>query len=189
MVDVLSNSDSKISSDTPVSSKYVVVRIACPVDVMVTRDGETLSSDSSSLNTGTSFGCLDFIGENGDIKMLCLDDDQINDLVLTATDNGTMELTLRWFNENDELLEERTFEEVLLAKDAKMETNTDRSKDSILEIDTDGDGSVDKTQKAVVTEQNKKPSDPDDDRDDKRGSNPFGDGTMPRLFQVTMQVG
>lgn len=189
MVDVLSNSDSKISSDTPVSSKYVVVRIACPVDIMVTRDGETLSSDSSSLNTETSFGCLDFIGENGDIKMLCLDDDQINDLVLTATDNGTMELTLRWFNENDELLEERTFEEVLLTKDAKMETNTDRSKDSILEIDTDGDGSVDKTQKAVVTEQNEKPSDPDDDRDDKRGSNPFGDGTMPRLFQVTMQVG
>lgn len=188
VLDVLSNTETKISSDMPVSSKYVVVRIACPVDVSVTRNGETLSSDSSTLNTETSFGCLDFIGENGDIKMLCLDDDQINDLILSATDDGTMELTLRWFNENDELLEERTFEEVLLTKDAKMETNTDRSKDSILEIDTDGDGSVDRTQEAVVTVQNEKPSDPDDDRDE-RGINPFGDGTMPRLFQVTMRVG
>ena len=188
VLDVLSNTETKISSDTPVSSKYVVVRIACPVDVSVTRNGETLSSDSSTLNTETSFGCLDFIGENGDIKMLCLDDDQINDLILSATDDGTMDLTLRWFNENDELLEERTFEDVLLTKDAKMETDTDRSKDSLLKIDTDGDGTVDRTQEAVVTVQNEKPSDPDEDRDE-RGINPFGDGTMPRLFQVTMRVG
>lgn len=40
--------------------KYIYVRIACPVDVSVTYNGETLDSSDKDLNTRTSFGTLTF---------------------------------------------------------------------------------------------------------------------------------
>lgn len=40
--------------------KYIYVRIACPVDVSVTHNGETLNSSDKDLNTRTPFGTLSF---------------------------------------------------------------------------------------------------------------------------------
>lgn len=40
--------------------KYIYVRIACPVDVSVTHNGETLNSSNYNQNTRTSFGTLTF---------------------------------------------------------------------------------------------------------------------------------
>ena len=38
--------------------KYLYIRIACPVDVTVSYNGETLSSDTKNMNTRTQFGTL-----------------------------------------------------------------------------------------------------------------------------------
>lgn len=46
--------------------KYIYIRIACPVDVMVTFNGETLTSDMNEPNTRTSFGTMTF-EENPDV--------------------------------------------------------------------------------------------------------------------------
>ena len=40
--------------------QYIYIRIACPVDVKVTCNGETLDSSEESLNTRTDFGTLTF---------------------------------------------------------------------------------------------------------------------------------
>ena len=38
--------------------KYIYIRVACPVDVTVSYNGETLSSDKDNMNTRTDFGTL-----------------------------------------------------------------------------------------------------------------------------------
>lgn len=38
--------------------KYIYIRVACPVDVSVSYNGETLSSDKKNMNTRTDFGTL-----------------------------------------------------------------------------------------------------------------------------------
>ncbi len=47
-------------ADQITGQNYIYIRIACPVDVTVEYDGETLDSSEKHLNTRTSFGSLTF---------------------------------------------------------------------------------------------------------------------------------
>lgn len=68
--------------------KYIYVRIACPVDVSVTHNGETLDSSDKDLSTRTSFGTLSF--EESDSW---LDDNSYGQ----QNDSGEANI---WFDEN-----------------------------------------------------------------------------------------
>lgn len=48
--------------------KYIYIRIACPVDVLVKHGGEVLDSSEKGLNTRTDFGTLTFDSETEDEK-------------------------------------------------------------------------------------------------------------------------
>jgi hypothetical protein len=56
--------------------------VACPVDVSITRENETLTSKLDELTMSTSFGRLDFIGKDDDIKMICITDDTDYSIIL-----------------------------------------------------------------------------------------------------------
>ena len=128
--DVLGSGTSTISSDTQKNRSFVVVRIACPVDVTIESNGEKLSSDARTLSVESSFGRLDILGGNDDVKMLCLSDEETLSLNLCGTDSGSMNYEIRWFNEDGKLIEKNTFSDVSISEGTLIQASTDKD-DSI----------------------------------------------------------
>lgn len=135
--------------------KYVYIRIACPVDVKVSRDGEILSSAEEDQNTRTSFGNLTFEGDQNEIKVLRLKSDEIYDVDISGTGEGTMDYTIGYMDDSGQYTDHRTFSQIPITSDTEIDTNTDGSENTVLELDSDGDGEVDKTYEAGANEEGK----------------------------------
>ncbi len=131
--------------------KYIYVRIACPVDVAVTFDGETLDSSKKNLNLRTSFGTLTFeenreemtYGLDDRVKVLRLKEGVDYDLKLTGTGHGIMNYTIGFMDENGDYSDLRKFENIKITRRTRIDTVAANSDDSILNIDEDGDGKYD----------------------------------------------
>ncbi|MGM9533523.1 InlB B-repeat-containing protein, partial [Intestinibacter sp.] len=142
------------SDDTTSSQKsvggggFMVLRVACPVDVNIEANGEALNSSASEFDAQTSFGRLDIIGQNDDIKMACVDTSDDYDVTLNGNGEGTMDYTIRYFNSDDELESETTIKDVPITKDTIITTKPVSTEDTVLNVDIDGDGTVDKIYKA-----------------------------------------
>ena len=132
-----------ISEDINVGSK-IVINIACPVDVTIRHKGETLSSASENYNDKTSFGTLQLLGSNLDIKVLTLEPDVEYDVELTGTGEGQMNYSVNYLDENEEMEDSREFVAVPITSRTKITTNTSAESENMdLNIDKDGDGEVD----------------------------------------------
>ena len=151
-------------------TEYVYIRIACPVDVTVTSGGETLSTipgEDGEVYTRTSFGTLtlDSLTEEemdkemdtddpealGQAKVLRLKADQDYDINIEGYDNGTMDYTVSYQNENGEYDDVRAFTDIPVTPSMRATSNTEKADASYLEVDEDGDG---KTDKKYKTEKN-----------------------------------
>lgn len=132
---------------------YVYIRIACPVDVTVSRDGETLSSSEEEKNTRTSFGSLTFEGDMDEIKVLRLKSDEIYDIDIHGTGDGTMDYMISYMDENGQYTDQRTFSAIPVTSETEIDSDTDGSGKTVLELDSDGDGEVDKTYEAGAGEE------------------------------------
>ena len=132
--------------------KYIYVRIACPVDVVVTHNGETLCSSSDNLNMRTEFGTLTFednddsaIQGNSDdrIKVLRLKEGADYDVKISGTGHGLMDYTIGFMDENGDYSDFRKFENIKITRRTEIDTVAAVSKESVLNIDEDGDGKYD----------------------------------------------
>lgn len=131
--------------------KYIYIRIACPVDVSVTYNGETLNSSEEDMNERTSFGTLTFeeskdeFGENVDerVKVLRLKEGTDYELKLTGTGHGIMNYTIGFMDDNGEYSDLRRFEKVKITSKTNIDTVASVGGNSILNIDQDGDGKYD----------------------------------------------
>lgn len=132
-----------ISEDISVGSK-IVINIACPVDVSVTYNGETLSSAESTYCDTTSFGTLQLLGKDQDIKVLSLDSDKEYEVELTGTGIGKMDYSVSYFDENEQISDYRSFEAVPITMTTVITSDTNNTEENVsLNIDNDGDGEVD----------------------------------------------
>jgi hypothetical protein len=139
---VLDNSQEKTAPLAPFGKSYTVIRIACPVEVRIEKGTNTLSSFEEDFSELAIFGRLDLIGSDGDeIKMLCIDDGDFA-LTLQGTAEGAMDYEIRWFNEDNNLIDKKTFSEVPITIDTKISTDTNKT-NTVLNIDKNGDGKVD----------------------------------------------
>lgn len=129
-------------------TKFVYVRMECPIDVTVTYNGETLSSAEDSYNTRTSFGTLTFEEnpETGErTKILRLREDVANfDIRITGTGEGTMDYTIGYVDDNGDYTDMRTISEVPISESTVIDTGVNRLVKTDLAVDNDGDGEVDK---------------------------------------------
>lgn len=109
IVDVLKYAKSSIPKAEYNSQGYQVIRIACPVDVEIELAGESLkyvteTAESEYSSALASFGRMDVIGLDDDIKIFFLDDSDDYSIKINGTDIDTMDYELRVFNANDALL-------------------------------------------------------------------------------------
>lgn len=127
--------------------KYIYIRIACPVDVVVSYNGETLDSSDESRSLRTDFGTLTFEENEEDeddlIKVLRLKEGADYDIQITGTGMGIMDYTIGFMNEDGEYDDFRYFEDVRITKQTVIDTVATVSDTSVLNIDQDGDGKYD----------------------------------------------
>lgn len=131
--------------------KYIYIRIACPVDVSVTHNGGTLSSAEDDLATRTDFGTLTFeenenvtdADKDDRIKVLRLKEGTDYDVQIVGTGHGIMDYTIGFMDENGDYSDFRRFEDIKITRRTKIDTVAAVSKESVLNIDENGDGKYD----------------------------------------------
>lgn len=131
--------------------KYIYIRIACPVDVSITYNGETLSSAAEDQVLRTDFGTLTFEEsedsssdqEDDRIKVLRLKEGADYDVKIVGTGRGIMDYTIGFMDENGDYSDFRRFEDIKITKQTVIDTVAAASEESVLNIDEDGDGSYD----------------------------------------------
>lgn len=154
--------------------KYIYVRIACPVDVSVTYNGETLDSSETGLNTRTSFGTLTFeesdtqsdtsiygqqtdLEESDDdrVKILRLKEGEDYDIGIEGTGRGRMNYSIGFMDENGEYTDFRKFNNIKITRNTQIDTVANVSDKTVLNVDEDGDGKYDLTYEARANERGK----------------------------------
>ena len=142
-------------------TRFMYVRAACPVDVEVTFDGETLSSVHDSQVTRTSFGTLAFedeVDENGavtmedGIKVLRLKEGPSYDIHIAGTGDGEMDYTIGFANGEGDYVDFRSFEGIEISSSTLIDTTAEVSNTTRLVVDSDGDGAIDLVYEASTNE-------------------------------------
>ncbi len=170
-------------ADTISGQKYIYIEIACPVNVTVTKNGETLSSDMDSLSTRTSFGTLSFeenVDENGDPKytadededdedaeevdnrkkILRLKDGMEYDIEIEGTADGEMTYTVQYMDEEGNYSDKREFRNIEVTEDMQATSVASSKRElTFLNVDTDGDGRFDIIYEAAANEKAKEVKD------------------------------
>ena len=142
--------------------KYIYVRIACPVDVSVKHNGETLSSSDISLNTRTSFGSLtfeetdtqsysdsyeDYLDEDTEnvdkVKILRLKEGEDYDIKINGTDRGRMNYSIGFMDDDGEYSDFRKFNNVKITSKTKIDTVATVTDKTVMNVDENGDGKYD----------------------------------------------
>ena len=121
----------------------ILIKIACPVDVYITHNGETLTSDQNAPNNRTSFGSITYTGENDEVKNVRLLEDADYDVVIQGTGNGVMNYIISYPDENGAYTDVRTFEALPVTEKTVVKTNTKHKRRTVLKLDSDGDGHTD----------------------------------------------
>ncbi len=127
--------------------KYIYARVACPVDVTIAYNGEVLSSNDSLLNTRTSFGTLTFEETEDDsedqIKVIRLKEGVDYDITINGTGYGSMDYTIGFMDDDGNYSDFRTFENITITTTTSIDTVAKVSDSTVLNVDSDGDGSYD----------------------------------------------
>ena len=144
IVDVLGTNETNEPFDEVSYRKEesLYIRIECPGNVYIEKNGEILSSAMENLHTTSSFGRLDISGENGEIKHLWLDED-LYDISLFGTKEGIMDMSLEWLDEDNNTVIEKQFPQVPITEQTEISIESNRIGESVLNIDNDSDGNVD----------------------------------------------
>lgn len=142
--------------------KYIYVRIACPVDVKVSYDGETLNSSEKRLNTRTNFGTLTFEeteeqednndkdkkNDDSTVKILRLKEGVPYDINIEGTGRGSMNYSIGFMDENGEYSDFRRFRNISINRNTSIDTVAEVADSTVLNVDEDGDGKYDIKYKA-----------------------------------------
>ena len=143
----------------PYKAKYTVIRVSSSADAKIELNGSSLNSASDNYSDSASFGQMDVIGENEEIKMFCVDSGKNYNITLTGNETGKMTYTLRFYDENGVLEDERTFVQVPVTANTVISTKAVQNKDTVLNVDKDNDGKTDSTwtggENAVVFKEDK----------------------------------
>lgn len=129
----------------------MVIKMQCPIDVIVKHNGEVLSSEKDSYNTSASFGIMTFEGEDNETKILRLDKSNQYEIIIKGNGNGKMNYSISYPNEDGEYKDVRKVKNIpiksstYISTNASMEDVDAKGLVSVpkLNVDEDGDGKYD----------------------------------------------
>ena len=77
------------------------------------------------------------------------------DVQIDGTGKGRMDYTIGFMDDSGEYTDFREFEEIRITEDTKIDTVADSEKDTVLNVDEDGDGRYDLRYRAGINEKGK----------------------------------
>lgn len=138
-------------------NRFVYIRIECPVYVTVTCNDQVLSSKPENENTRTDFGTLSYekittLDEEGneiedEAKILRLKMDTDYDIDIEGYDEGSMNYSISYPDDNGEYNDVRSFNNIAVNSSMRAKSNTKEGTTTQLKVDDDGDGNFDHTYK------------------------------------------
>ena len=143
-------------ADSISTKRSIVITIECPVDVVISKDGESLSRS----NLSASFGTLTVteLGENDYQYLFNLEDSRDYDISVRGLADGAMNLSVTYGYGDERTI--CAFQGVTITPATKITTTaTDWRADFGLYIDSDGDGEIDETWVSLQGETANAPSD------------------------------
>ena len=144
-------------------TRYVYIRIACPVDIEVKYNGEKLSSKNATEAQRTEFGTLTFEenpeasddSEDNRIKILRLKEGVAYNVHIEGNGKGKMDYTIGFMDENGEYSDLREFNNIKITKKTEIDTVAANTQTTLLKVDEDGDGKYDTYYSAQENERGK----------------------------------
>lgn len=121
---------------------YIVLRIEGPADLKIERNGESISTQEHPLGVLNDFGRIDLLSYENGRYMFCVDYFEDYTITITAKEKGTLDYTIRWFDANDEIIDEQ-YAKIDLEEKTIVNTSTQYSKEVPMNMDLDGDGNYD----------------------------------------------
>lgn len=121
---------------------YIVLRMEGPADLKIERDGESISTKEYPLGVNNDFGRIDLLSYEDGRYMFCIDYYDDYELTFTAREKGTLDYTIRWYNSNEEQLDERN-SKIDLGDKTVAHSSTGYVEDLAMNVDFDGDGNHD----------------------------------------------
>lgn len=146
-------------------TRFMLVRAACPVDVRVTADGETLSSAEGDRNLTASFGSLSIEPADGEdastdadstadtIKTLRLREGMDYEVQITGTGTGTMDYSVSFADALGDYADTRTFDGIKVAPGTQVRSTATAADTTRVSIDEDGDGTYERELEASANGQ------------------------------------
>lgn len=131
-------------SSSGLLGKKIKLKIACPVTLsLVDENGDAWAYTDGNLlwNNQPDTASLYVLGENNDTKIAHLTDSGAK-VLLTGTDEGTMDYTVSLFEDEKEI-KRILFEDVAISKGTLIHTQAEANDNVTLQVDQDGDGDVD----------------------------------------------
>lgn len=152
-VDILNgNAATEVQSAQLLDRSFTVLRIEGFADVSIETPDGILTSKEDDLSIIAPFGRLDIIGDEGEIVMLALSDWEDHEVTLTVTGDGAIDYSIRWFDDENNLLDERIFADIAVNEGATITSSTAKDEITILEIDLNGNGIIDERWEAETND-------------------------------------
>ena len=154
-VDVLNGNagDTEIHDALPQSRSYTVLRIEGAVEITVETPEGILTVTEDELSLLAPFGRMDIIGDEGEIIILALEDWEEHEITINVIEVGTLDYTIRWFDEDNNLVDERNFVDIPVSENETITSSTALEEVTVLEIDRSGDGIADERWEAEENSQ------------------------------------
>lgn len=142
-------------------TRFMYVRIACPVDVTVNYGGNSLSSVADAQSIRADFGSLSFedevdpdgnvVEENG-VKVLRLKEGPTYNVEISGVGEGDMDYTIGFVDAAGDYSDFRLFEGIEITPATHIDTVAEVSDRTRLVVDEDGDGVIDEAYEAGAHE-------------------------------------
>jgi len=127
--------------------QFIYVKIACPVEVSVSFNGETISSMTDGNEQRAMFGTLTktLLSDDEEAKILRLKAENEYDIQIIGTGTGTMDYMVALMDENGDYNDFRVFENVNILDGTNITSTVNNSDSTQMIVDEDGDGETDYT--------------------------------------------
>ena len=154
VVDVLrGNAKSTQIQDVELRSvSHTVLRIEGSVDVTIEGPEGILTSTEDELSLIAPFARIDRIGYDGEVTMVAIENWEEHQVTMYVTNDGVLNYTIRWFDDENNLVDERCFIDIPVHENQTITTNTAREESTILEVDQNGDGATDEQWEVIEDE-------------------------------------
>ena len=138
--------------------QFIYVKIACPVEVSVSFNGETISSMTDGNEQRAMFGTLTktLLSDDEEAKILRLKAENEYDIQIIGTGTGTMDYMVALMDENGDYNDFRVFENVNILDGTNITSTVNNSDSTQMIVDEDGDGKTDYTYMAGQNQMGRK---------------------------------